>query len=147
MNHKLPALMLLLLFSAASTPAAAGDSPLPTPGRYEVSTHTSYIDVAIPDTTITTRNCLTEEDLQAGAATIFAGLPEDQNCEVSDFVMAEGNISMTLSCAAPDGDMHMVTSGTYTPDGYNMTSKVTVSVGDSTVEMRSEIVGTLVGDC
>ncbi|MFV2089750.1 MAG: DUF3617 domain-containing protein [Pseudomonadales bacterium] len=139
--------LLALFFSAVSSLSVANDDSPPTPGRYEVSTQTEYIDVEVPETTITTQSCLTAEDLEAGAATLFAGLPKSQNCEVEDFVMAGGVISMTLSCAAPDGDMNMVTSGTYTSSGYSMTSNVTITVGDSAVEMHSEILGTRVGDC
>jgi hypothetical protein len=118
-----------------------------TPGRYEVSTRTEYVDVPIPETTITTQNCLTAEDLEAGAGNILAGLPENQNCEIGEFVMAEGALTMTMSCAADDGDMNMVTSGTYTASDYELTSDVTVTVGDKSVVMHSTVQGTRVGDC
>jgi len=119
----------------------------PNPGKYEVTTVTTYTDVPIPDTTVTTQNCLTQEDLDQDPASIFAGLPDGKSCEVGEFGMADGKIRIHVNCSAPDGDMVMITEGTYATEGYDMTSKVTVAVGEQKVEMNSTIQGKRLGDC
>jgi hypothetical protein len=142
-----PAMLAVLLGASTAAAASAEADDMLAPGRYEVDTRTEYVDVPIPETTITTQNCLTAEDLEAGAGNILAGLPANQNCQIGEFVMAEGALDMTMSCAADDGDMDMVTSGTYTSNGYEMTSNVTVTVGDKSIVMQSTVQGTRVGDC
>ena len=119
----------------------------PVPGRYEVTTVTTYTDVPLPDTTVTIENCLTREDLDKDPASIFAALPEGKSCEVGEFQMSGGKISMRLSCSASDGNMVMITGGTYDKEGYDMVSDVTVTVGEQQVEMRSTIHGRRLGDC
>ena len=141
-NYRSAVLAILFCLGVAAT---AED--MLTPGRYEVSTTTVYVDVQIPESTIITQNCLTAEDLESGAGTILAGLPENQNCQIGEFVMAEGVLDMTMSCSAEDGDMNMVTGGTYTTSGYELTSDVTVTVGDQSVMMHSKVQATRMGDC
>ena len=129
----------------ASTSILARD--LPVPGHYEVTTSTTYTDVPLPNTSVTTQNCLTAEDLERDPASVFAELPDGKNCDVDQFEMAAGKISMRVSCNAPDGDMLMVTSGEYDADGYQMVSDVTITVGEQKVVMQSLIEGKLLGDC
>lgn len=120
---------------------------LPAPGHYEVTTTTHFSDGLMPDTTVTTQNCLTQEDLEKDPASVFADLPEGKSCEVADFVMEGGVIRMGITCAAPDGDMTMTVNGSYQAETYKMISDVVVSVGDQTVTMQSSIDGKRVGDC
>lgn len=128
------------------TPAVMAQNQ-PVPGQYEVTTTTTYTDVPVPDTTVTTRNCLTREDLDQDPASIFAGLPEGKSCEIGEFEMADGAIRMYVNCSAPDGDMVMITEGAYDDAGYNMLTNVTVIVGEQQVKMQSTIEGKLLGDC
>ena len=125
--------------------AAAGAQP--TPGQYEVTTLTRYVDVELPDTTVTTQNCLTAEDLAKDPASVFAALPDGKTCSVGEFEMADGVIRMQISCAAPDGELVMVTEGSYEEAGYDMNSTVTITAGEQQVEMHSTIRGKLLGDC
>lgn len=137
------------LFLTAGSPALTADGPadLPAPGHYEVSTTTSFSDGTLPQTTVTTQNCLTEEDLQKDPASVFADLPEGKSCQVAGFVMEGGDISMRISCTAADGNMVMVINGTYQEETYEMVSEVVVSVGEQQVTMHSTIDGRRVGDC
>lgn len=125
--------------------ALAGD--LPAPGHYEVTTTTHFSDDLMPDTTVTTQNCLTQEDLDKDPASVFADLPEGRACEVEDFLMEEGEIRMRISCAAADGGMTMTVLGSYQDETYQMTSDVVVNVGEQSVSMQSSIDGKRVGDC
>jgi hypothetical protein len=120
---------------------------LPAPGYYEVTTTTHFSDGLMPDTTITTHNCLTQEDLDKDPASVFADLPEGKSCQVADFAMEDGVIRMQILCAAPDGDMSMNVNGSYENETYQMTSDVTVIVGDQSVSMQSSIDGKRMGDC
>ena len=138
-----------VLLSAAclvlTTPVIAQNQP--TPGLYEVTTTTKYTDVPLPDETVTTSNCLTREDLDRDPASIFAGLPDGKACDIGEFTMGAGEMAMDVSCKAPDGDMVMVTRGTFDASGYNMVTDVTVTVGEQQVKMQSTSIGKLMGDC
>ena len=136
----------ILVALAAAVPVSAQDQP--APGLYEVTTTTVYTDVPdMPDTTVTTQTCLTKEDLDSDPASVFAGLPEGRSCKVGEFVMDAGNIQLNVDCSTPEGDMVMVTSGTYGGQGYDMVTDVTITVGEQSVKMQSTITGRLLGDC
>jgi hypothetical protein len=141
---------LLAVFAAITTagPALGQGQGQPAPGMYEVTTTTVYTDVPdMPDTTVTTQTCLTREDLDSDPASVFAGLPEGRSCQVGDFVMEGGNIELKVDCSTPEGDMVMLTLGTYDGQGYDMVTDVTITVGDQSVKMQSTIAGRLLGDC
>ncbi len=131
----------------AVTSAVVMARDLPAPGQYEVTTRTSYSSVPLPDTTVTTQNCLTAEDLEKDPASVFAELPEGKSCNVADFTMADGTIRMQVNCEAPDGNLTMTTNGTFDDDGYDMVSNVVVAVGDQEVTMQTITEGKLLGDC
>ena len=120
---------------------------LPAPGHYEVTTTTHFSDGIMPDTTVTTQNCLTAEDLEKDPASVFADLPEGRSCSVDEFLMEDGVIAMQITCAAEDGDMRMTVEGTYQDETYQMVSDVVITVGDEAVTMHSTIDGKRVGEC
>ncbi|TNF81754.1 MAG: DUF3617 family protein [Gammaproteobacteria bacterium] len=133
--------------SAIVVAGAAFAADLPAPGHYEVTTTTHFSDDLMPDTTVTTQNCLTQEDLEKDPASVFAGLPEGRSCEVNDFLMKGGEIRMRITCAAEDGGMIMTVNGGYQNETYQMISDVVVNVGEQSVTMQSTIDGKRVGDC
>ncbi len=139
--------LTVVLVSGTNTSAADLTGDLPSPGYYEITTATSFSDGTLPDTTVTTQNCLTQEDLESDPASIFASLPEGKSCDVGRFVMEGGEISMRISCAAPEGDMTMTVTGTYEDETYQMLSDVVIKVGEQQVTMQSSIDGKRVGDC
>ena len=136
---------ILILTTGFATVALARD--LPAPGHYEVTTTTHFSDGLMPDTTVTTQNCMTREDLEKDPASVFAELPDGKSCNVAEFLMEGGEIRMQINCAAPDGDMTMTVNGSYLSETYEMVSDVVVSVGDQAVTMQSTIAGKRVGDC
>ena len=135
----------LLLATGLAGAAMAQD--LPSPGHYEVTTTTHFSDGLMPDTTVTTQNCMTQADLEKDPASVFADLPDGKTCNVAEFLMEGGEIRMQITCAAPDGDMTMTVNGSYLAETYEMTSDVVVKVGDESVTMQSSITGKRVGDC
>ena len=143
------AAVLSMSATLATGQIAAADmsGKMPVPGHYEVTTNTTYKDVPMPDTSVTTQNCLTREDLEKDPASVFAALPEGKTCDVREFTMADGAISMHMVCSTPEGDMVMNTTGQYDEDGYDMITNITIKVGEQEVEMRSVIEGKLMGDC
>jgi hypothetical protein len=142
-----PGMKIVLLLSALGLAGAALALDLPAPGHYEVTTTTHFSDDIMPDTTVTTQNCLTAEDLERDPASVFADLPEGRSCSVDEFVMEDGVIAMRISCSAADGGMDMTVNGSYQDETYQMVSDVVVSVGDQTVSMQSTIDGKRLGEC
>jgi len=142
-----PAMRGTLLVGALLLAGTVLALDLPAPGHYEVTTTTHFSDDLMPDTTLTTQNCLTAEDLEKDPASVFADLPEGRSCSVDEFVMEEGVIAMRISCSAADGDMNMTVNGSYQNETYQMVSDVVVRVGEQTVSMQSTIDGKRVGEC
>ena len=140
-------LRIALLTGAAGFAGTLLALELPAPGHYEVTTTTHFSDGLMPDTTVTTQNCLTAEDLESDPASVFAGLPEGRSCSVDEFLMEDGVIAMRITCAADDGDMRMTVDGTYQDETYQMVSDVVITVGDEAVSMHSTIDGKRVGEC
>lgn len=134
----------LLLYATASASAGADR---PAGGAYEITTATTYTDVPLPDTTITTTSCLSTADLERDPASALAALPEGAGCSVAESVMEAGVVEMRIVCDTPDGSMVMVTTGDYHTDGWNLVSDVTVTVGSDQVKMHSTIMGRRTGDC
>lgn len=139
--------LTVALATGTCTNAAEPGGDMPAPGYYEVTTVTSFSDGTLPDTTVTTQNCLTQEDLDSDPASVFASLPEGKSCDVGKFLMKDGQISMRISCEAPEGNMNMTVTGTYEKHIYQMLSDVVIKVGEQQVTMRSDINGKRVGDC
>lgn len=138
---------IALLAGAAGLAGTVLALELPAPGHYEVTTTTRFSDGLMPDTTVTTHNCLTAEDLEKDPASVFADLPEGRSCSVDEFLMEDGVIAMQITCAAEDGDMRMTVDGTYQDETYEMASDVVITVGDEAVTMHSTIDGKRVGEC
>ncbi len=133
-----------LLLCAA---ARAGDSERPAAGAYEITTATTYTDVELPATTITTTSCLSAEDLDRDPASALAALPAGDACSVVESVMEGGAIQMRIVCDMSDGSMVMATNGSYDRNGWDMVNEVTVTVGGDQVKMHATITGRRTGDC
>lgn len=141
----LAAALLSGAFRPTSVTAAARDQL--APGQYEVTTTTTYTDVPVADSVVTTEHCLTREALDEDPASVFAGLPDGKSCQIGEFVMAGGTIRIEVDCAAPDGEMTMITTGSYDAHGYQMVADVTITVGDDQVKTQSKIDARRLGDC
>jgi len=139
--------LLLCLAAAATVTLAADGSDRPVAGAYEITTATTYTDVPLPDTTITTSSCLSAADLERDPASALAALPEGSSCNVVESVMDAGIIEMRIVCDAESSSMIMVTTGSYNTSGWDMASEVTVTVGSDQVKMHSSITGRRTGDC
>ena len=134
-----------LLLSSGTVLSAGQDRP--TPGLYEITTRTTYRDLPVEDSTITTRSCLTREDLDRDPASAFADLPEGRSCDMESFQMAGGSIDMRVVCQMETGSMTMVVGGSFDEQGYRMISDVTVVVNGEEVEMQTTVDGKRLGDC
>lgn len=136
---------VLLAIAAAAT--AVADPDRPAAGAYEITTATTYTDVPLPDTTITTTSCLSAADLERDPASALAALPEGSSCSVPESVMNGGDIEMRIVCDTTSGSMVMVTTGSYHAAGWDLESDVTVTVGGDQVKMHATIAGRRTGDC
>lgn len=135
------------LLLCTATAGSVADTDRPAAGAYEITTATTYTDVPLPDTTITTTSCLSAADLERDPASVLAALPEGAGCSAAESVLDAGVIEMRIVCDTPDGSMVMVATGDYHPGGWNLVSDVTVTVGSDQVKMHSIITGRRTGDC
>lgn len=130
---------------AATSSAAAVDQP--NPGLYEVTTQMVYADSPMPPISITTNQCLTLQSLQESLSQALTTFPVAQNCETVEFNVESGSIAMQLSCAAPEGSILMETTGSYTENDYAMKSNITITGGESAMDISGDISGKRIGDC
>jgi hypothetical protein len=143
--------VLILTLALLPVPAArnvlAAEANQPRPGQYEVTIHTTYSELPIPETTVTTTSCLTQEILDQDPSSAFAGLPAENLCELNEFQMASGAISMTVTCTAEDGGLRMITWGSFDDSGYQMTTEVTVDADPGKALLRADTQAVRLGDC
>jgi hypothetical protein len=129
---------------ALFTAAVSAEHHRPNPGEYEVTTSSNFNNTPV---TMTTTNCITAEDLDQDPAKIFADSAASENCDMSEFQMADGVLLMNMSCNADDGGMEMTTEGAYTETGYSMNSTITINAGGTTITTEASITATRIGDC
>ncbi len=140
-------LTLLVLALALAALAVLADEQRPEPGLYEIVTKSEFGALPVPPTTVTTSNCLTQEDLDRDPQKIFADLPAADACTMESFQMDGGKLSMRLSCAMEEGQMVMETSGEYTPSTYSMHSIINVNAGGSQIRSTASVEAVRKGEC
>ena len=145
--------------------AAAGDSDLISPGRWE--TKVTLIDVDMPGMpphfadrmkqtmakvqagAITT--CMTEADIKKPKEDFFAG--RSKNCRYDHFTMSGGKIDAQMTCSAGEqnGTMSMAMNGTYSSDEYEATMEMTTAAQPGSrmggMKMKSHTESHRVGEC
>ena len=134
----------LMVFLACLSPQAQADKP--TAGMYSITTSMeSDTGVLVQSDTMT--ECLTEEDVQRDPDAFVGGREGTENCEVGDYVMDGGRMTMSMICQTPAGELTMKTDGTFHATGYTMTSNIQISSGGATTNMKSTGVAKRIGDC
>lgn len=133
-----------LISTAVLAGTVSAEHHRPNPGEYEVITTSNFNNTPV---TMTTTNCITAEDLDQDPAKIFADSAAAENCDLGEFQMADGVLSMNMSCSADDGGMEMSTDGAYTETGYSMNSIITINAGGTTMTTEASITATRIGDC
>ena len=144
-------LPLSLLPTALLLTAAAPDAVI-TPGKW--TTIVTIDDVKLADgppavaammrgRPITTTYCVTPEQARQG---IRGALKPETGCAFTQFAVVGNRISTRMECRRPTGTMTSISSGTYTPTAFAMTSAMT-GTGRMTMNMKSHAVGKRVGGC
>lgn len=121
-----------------------GDNHRPGAGEYEVTTTSNFNNLPV---TVTTTNCITAEDLDQDPASVFADTAAAENCELEEFEMADGIMSMHMVCNSDEGGLEMTTEGAYTESSYSMNSTIVISAGETRMTTTATVAGTRVGDC
>lgn len=141
--------------------AAAGDSSLVEPGRWE--TKVTLLDIAMPgmppqfaermkQTMAKMQEhsysiCLTEADVKRPKEDFFAG--KSNNCRYDHFTMSNGTIDAVMRCSGKSSeDMTMTMKGTYSPTSYEATMAMDGSgPGGQGMKMKSHSESHRVGEC
>jgi len=142
MTHTVTFLLIVLL--ASFSLQAYADKP--TPGMYSITTKMES-DMPMPVRTQTMTECLTEEDIQQDPKVFLGGQQGIENCDISDYSIDDGKMTMSMVCETDGGQMTMRTEGTYDANGYKMTSNIQMTGAGMTFNMKTTGVGTRIGDC
>ncbi len=94
---------------------------------------------------ISHRYCLTPEEAKRGAQGLF--LDNQNDCKMNKFNMAGGRLSMTMTCAGPEGPMHVTSSGRYSATSYDVTSVMVGKSSAGPLKMTSNMKGKYIGKC
>lgn len=94
---------------------------------------------------ITTETCVTQEQIDQGPQTMFDGTGGD--CSYSEFSMDDGVLHAVAQCTGPQGDMVMVTDGTYTATTYSTRMVMESDMGMGPMTMVFTVEGRRLGAC
>ena len=143
----------MLLVAALAVPAAAlAQAGSITPGEWDMAITTDSIMMpgmdasmskAMAGRTTHIRHCITPADAARGPQDMLKGSKE---CTFSHYSMIGGRLHSETTCKQPGGTMTAVGDGTFTPTGFTMKSKSTMT-GDSAMTITATMVGKRVGAC
>lgn len=91
--------------------------------------------------------CLTPEQAKSPKEDFFTGA--DQNCRYEHFNWGDGKIDLKLNCKHPNATQTMAMTGTYEPDAYSMTMRMTNEGGgpQGQMTMQMKVDARRVGAC
>jgi len=94
---------------------------------------------------ITTETCVTQEQIEQGPQSMFDQTGGD--CSYSEFSMEDGVLHAVAQCTGPQGNMVMVTDGTYTANAYSTTMRMESDMGMGPMTMVFTVEGRRLGPC
>lgn len=100
---------------------------------------------ALGENGTTTQTCVTQEQIDQGPQTMFD--QTDGDCSYSEFSMEDGVLHAVAQCTGPQGDMAMVTDGTYTATAYSTTMRMESDMGMGPMTMVFTVEGRRTGPC
>ena len=134
--------------AAVSSGTTAGQVDL-RPGEWETTVETGAPDGMPPEvarmmkgTKITSRSCLTAEDVKRRQGEVFTG-GKDSDCKQRNVTVSGGRVQGTMTCGGPEGQVETSIEGQFAADHYQMKSQT--KTGGMT--MTATISGRRVGDC
>lgn len=136
----------------AALPAAAADTP--QPGRWQLEGRMIAVDMpGVPPQMaqmmlkqpISHSYCLTPEEAKRGAQGLF--LDKQSQCKMDKFSLAGGRMTMSMTCAGPEGPMQMTSTGSYSATSYDMTSVMVGRSPAGSMKITSVMKGRYIGKC
>jgi len=94
------------------------------------------------------QTCLTAEDVKRPKEDFFAG--KDNKCRYEHFTMGGGKIDAAMHCGGKGGQTQvMKMAGTYSPDSYQMQTRMTMSGAgaEGGMDMSMRVEAQRVGEC
>jgi hypothetical protein len=96
---------------------------------------------------ISVQNCVTEEDLEKGAAFNRSGDGKKApDCDVKDFKMSGNTASYKMVCKGAN-PMEADSTITFVPDGYKGTTRMAMDHGGQKMNMTSKFEAKYLGPC
>jgi hypothetical protein len=124
--------------------ATAAEDFMPRPGSYEMTTTSNFGELPVTQTSTT---CITAEQLARDPREVFAEVPASEDCDMTHYEMAHGNLNVTMVCADTDGTVTIETRGAYTLESYTLTTRIIIDAGDSEVVTEARVNAIRTGDC
>ena len=147
-------LVATALLTFAATAATAQDNPFAAmkgkvkPGMYE-----NKMEMEIPGMppgmgpqSFTNKTCLTEADLEKGAAFNKGRDGKAQDCEIKDFKMTGSGATYKMACKGAN-KMEGDTALTFMPDGYKGVTKMSMMQGGQAMNVTSKFESKYLGAC
>ncbi len=143
----------LIFVGALALPAAVlAQATGVMPGQWDIAITTT--SMSMPDMppevaksmagrTIHVRHCITPVEALSGPQTMMRG---DKSCTFSKYQMLGNRLHAEVTCKQPQGMMHSVSDGTFSPTGFTTTGK-TVMTGNGGMTMTATTVGKRTGAC
>lgn len=118
-----------------------------TPGLYEINTQILETNMPMAPQPGTSKHCITQADIDRDPESAFYQQSEAQQCDVANFDIGGGKVTMALRCAMPGGQMDMTMDGSYTATSYEMTNNMTVNMAGMAMFVRSKSTAQRIGGC
>ena len=119
----------------------------PTPGLYAVSVQIENPMLGLAQTR-EMQQCITAGEFEKGPRAFLNQQQQGSDCNLSEYNMSDGNISITMSCVIPGGGKtKIVGRGDYTTSTFRLVNKIIMEVAGTKMDMQTTATGKLVGDC
>ena len=96
---------------------------------------------------ITTRHCLTPEQVARPNADFFAGQAQANGCTYENFSMAGGHLQGTIHCNMQGNRMDMTMDGQFTPTSYEIHQQTQATTSGMSTQTELRVTSRRVGDC
>ena len=91
------------------------------------------------------KTCLTAEDVKRPKEDFFAG--KNNECRYENFTMGGGKIDAVMHCGKGEAKQTMQMAGTYSPESYQMQTKMERAAGPGAMAMTMRIEAKRIGEC
>lgn len=131
-----------------SSPILCADSNTIDAGLYQIKTTIKSSSMPMPQQDFSTTQCISEEDVKQGPERLIPNRDgEGGPCQVVDYNMADGEISVNMNCSERGARMQMSALGSYTSSSYTINTTAKMDAAGFTIEVASLVEANRVGDC